>query len=180
MGVGRGGREGWLTLFCHLGALRNTNRCELKQKKKKKKKKKKEKRRKSLSPWRTKSNYDLFPAIKTSASSPPLRLVFRSVLGKEKIYKYTYIYIRQRYVDILQLVSEKNRDTEWSLHVNASRWMVVLWNILGTELTLETDQNCRHIVADTSRKYLVQVQVAPLARCESLPVLLCATWIVCS
>ena len=40
MGVGRGGREGWLKPFCHLGALRNINRCELKQKQKKEKEKK--------------------------------------------------------------------------------------------------------------------------------------------
>ena len=45
MGVGRGGREGWLTPFRHLGALRNTNRCELKQKKQKKEKEKKGKKK---------------------------------------------------------------------------------------------------------------------------------------
>ena len=45
MGVGRGGREGWLTPLCHLGALRNTNHCELKQKQKKKEKEKKGKKK---------------------------------------------------------------------------------------------------------------------------------------
>ena len=45
MGVGRGGREGWLKPFCHLGALRNINRCELKQKKNEKKKEKKGKKK---------------------------------------------------------------------------------------------------------------------------------------
>ena len=49
MGVGRGEKEGWLTPFCHLGALRNINRCELKQKKKKKEKRKKKGKKKEVS-----------------------------------------------------------------------------------------------------------------------------------